>query len=116
MKYINQMVIILAITFAGEVLRRFLPFPIPASIYGLLILLTCLITKIIKLEQVSVAGHFLVELMPLMFIPASVGLIAIYKEISHVMIPIIFITLSTTVITMAVTGKVTDFILRKDEK
>lgn len=116
MKYINQMAIILTITFAGETLRRFLPFPIPASIYGLVIMLICLITKIIKLEQVRSAGNFLVDIMPVMFIPASVGLITIYKEIVHVIIPIVFIMLVTTLLTMAATGKITDFLLRKDDK
>lgn len=114
MKYIIQLVIIFTITFLGEVLYRFIPLPIPASIYGLLLMLLCLKTKIVKLEQVKVTGNFLLDIMPVMFMPAAVGLVTIWKDIVHIVIPVLIITLLTTVIVMAATGKMTDFILKKD--
>lgn len=114
MKYLKQLTIILIITFLGEILHKFISLPIPASIYGLVLMLVCLKTKIVKLEQVSGAGNFLVDIMPLMFIPAAVGLITIWKDIVHIVIPIIIITLLTTVLVMVATGKMTDFILKKD--
>ena len=55
----------------GEVLNAFIPLPIPASIYGLLLMLFCLCTKIIKLNQVKIAADFLLDIMPPMFIPAA---------------------------------------------
>ena len=58
MKYVQQFGIILAVTFAGEILKAFLPLPIPSSIYGLLLMLGLLITKIIPLEKVKEAGNF----------------------------------------------------------
>ena len=74
MKYIRQFLIILAISFIGELLKYVLPLPIPASIYGMAILFVCLMTGWIKLEAVKETGKFLIEIMPLMFIPAGVGL------------------------------------------
>lgn len=72
MKYIRQFLIILAISFIGELLKYVLPLPIPASIYGMAILFVCLMTGWIKLEAVKETGKFLIEIMPLMFIPAGV--------------------------------------------
>ena len=73
MKYLKQFFIILAVSFAGEVLKYIIPLPIPASIYGLVIMLFLLGTKILSLECVRETGLFLVEIMPVMFIPAAVG-------------------------------------------
>lgn len=114
MKYIIQLTIILIMTFLGEVLHKFIPLPIPASIYGLVLMLICLKTKIVKLEQVSDVGNFLLDIMPVMFIPAAVGLMTIWKDIVPILIPIIVIAVLTTVFVMVATGKMTDFILKKE--
>ncbi len=114
MKYLFQFLIILIITFLGEVLHKFIPLPIPASIYGLILMLICLNTKIIKIEQVKDAGNFFLEIMPVMFIPAAVGLITVWKDIAYNIVPILIITILTTVLVMVATGKMTDFILKKD--
>ena len=37
MKYLSQFLIILGFAFAGEALQRLVPLPIPASVYGLLL-------------------------------------------------------------------------------
>lgn len=73
-KYLKQFLIILGITFIGEILKMFLPMPIPASIYGMVIMFVGLMTGIIKYESVKETGKFLIEIMPIMFIPAGVGL------------------------------------------
>lgn len=114
MKYIVQFVIILTITFLGEVLHKLIPLPIPAGIYGLLLMLACLKTKIIKLEQVKSTGNFLLEIMPIMFVPAAVGLINVWSDITNIVLPIMFIIVLTTVLVMVATGKMTDFILNRD--
>jgi holin-like protein len=114
MKYIYQIVIIFIITFIGEVLYKFIPLPIPASIYGLVIMLVCLKTKIIKLEQVKEAGSVLLETMPIMFIPAAVGLITVWKDVTNIILPIIIIVVLSTVLVMVTTGSTTQFILRRN--
>lgn len=74
MKYVRQFWIILLISAMGEALHVLIPLPVPASVYGLVIMLIALGTHIIKLEQVKEAAEFLIEIMPVMFIPAGVGL------------------------------------------
>ena len=64
MKHVQQFSIILLISVIGELLKTFLPLPVPASVYGLIIMLVALLTGILKLDQVKGAADFLVEIMP----------------------------------------------------
>ena len=116
MKYIRQFVIILFISFIGEALKYVLPLPIPASIYGLVLMFVLLETKVLKVEAVQDAGKFLIEIMPMMFIPAAVGLMDSWAQIKGICVPLIAVTLITTVVVMVVTGLVTQFIIRKGGK
>jgi holin-like protein len=116
MKYLRQFWIILLVSALGEVLHYVLPFPIPASVYGLVLMLLALTTGILKIEQVQDAGKFLIEIMPVMFIPAGVGLLTAWGDLQPIWIPVAVITVASTVIVMTVTGKVTQFVIRKDRK
>lgn len=116
MRYAKQFGIILLITFIGEILKAVLPFPIPASIYGLLLMLTVLCTKILPLEKVHDAGVFLVEIMPIMFIPAAVGLMESWGILKPIFIPVIVITVVSTVLVMVVTGWMTQFAIRSEKR
>ena len=64
MKYLTQFLRILAFTLAGELLQRLVPLPIPASVYGLVLLFAALNTGLVKLEQVKDAGGFLISFCP----------------------------------------------------
>ena len=113
MKYIKQFLIILAISFAGEILSFLIPFPIPASIYGIVILFVGLVTKLIPYESVKETGHFLVEIMPVMFIPAAVGLLESWGIIQESWFVYILLTLVTTIGVMGVAGRVTQYVAKK---
>lgn len=112
MKWVRQFLIILLITFLGEVLRFFIPLAVPAGIYGMLLLVLCLCLNIIKLEQVEGAADFLIEIMPLCFIPAGVGLMTKWTQFQSLLVPILLATIVITAIVMIVTGHVTQFFLR----
>ncbi len=116
MKYLKQFAVILGVTCIGELMKYFLPLPVPASIYGLILMLLFLMTGVIKLEQVKDAGEFLVEIMPLMFIPAGVGLMTSWNKLQNLLIPVLVISISTTFIVMIVAGKVTDFFMDRKIK
>jgi holin-like protein len=115
MKYTGQLVIILFFTFAGEAARYFLPLPIPANIYGLIFLLLALIFKIVRLEQVKEMGRLLVDMMPLLFVPATVGLMGSVGAFEGILIRAIVLVLATTVMVMAVSGFVAQWIIRRGE-
>ena len=112
MKYIKQFGIILGITFIGEVLKYILPLQLPASIYGLILMFVALIVGVIKVDQVKDAAELLIEIMPIMFIPAGVGLLDSWQALKSICLPVIFIIVVSTVVVMAVSGRVTQFILR----
>ena len=116
MKYLKQFFIILAISFIGEILKYIVPLPIPASIYGMVIMFICLQTKIIKLDDVKSVGKFLIEIMPVMFIPAGVGLMESWGELKAVLVPVLVITLVSTIVVMIVSGRVTQAVIRLEKK
>ena len=116
MKLLYQFGVILTITFLGEIMHVILPFPIPASIYGLLLMLVALATKVVKLSQVKVAGDFLLDIMPPMFIPAGVGLLTAWSDLRDVLVPVVVITFVTTVLVMVVTGRVAQYVIVRNAK
>ncbi len=113
MKYIKQFSIILLISFIGEVLNYVIPLPIPASIYGIGIMFSCLKFHIIPYESVRETGHYLIEIMPIMFIPAAVGLINVWNIIRPSCIVYLTITFVSTAVVMIISGLITQFIITR---
>ena len=113
MKFLRQFMIILLLSFLGEVLKMFIPLPIPASVYGLVLMLLCLVTGILKTSQVKEAAFFLIEIMPVMFIPAAAGLIDSWKVLQPLLLPILVKTVVITIFVMVVTGKIAQMIAQK---
>lgn len=114
MKFLRQFCIILFVSFLGELLHILIPLPIPASVYGLVLMLLALCSGILKMAQVKEAADFLIEIMPVMFIPAAVGLLESWSALQSIWLPVIVITILTTVIVMAVTGQVTQRMIRRE--
>lgn len=104
MKLLRQSCLILAICFIGEVLNKIFNLPIPGNVLGMIILLILLSTGVVKLEKIEEISNFLLEHLAFFFIPAGVGLISCFGLIKGNLIGIIFITLISTIIIMAVTG------------
>lgn len=116
MKVLRQFLIILIISLLGEILNSILPFPVPASVYGLVLMLAALLTGVIRVPQVKEASVILIELMPVMFIPAAVGLMTAWDKLRPVVVPVVVITFVTTILVMGVTGIVTEKVIEKTEK
>lgn len=116
MKLVFQFCRILCFTFAGELLHAVLPFPVPAGIYGLILLLICLLTGILKLDKVDSAGQFLVDIMPVMFIPSAAGLLESRGLLQEFLVPFLIIVLISTWLVMIGSGRVTQFFLNQKER
>ena len=112
MKYIMQFGIISIVCFLAELIYQVVPLPIPASIYGLLILFILLLTKIIKIGQIEEISQFFMAIMPFLFLSPSVSLITSLGVIKGKMIPILLVALLSTIATLGVTGIVTQFVIR----
>lgn len=113
MKYLKQFGIILGLSLLGELLNYLIPLPVPASIYGLALMFLCLHFKVIKLGDVKETAVFLIEIMPLMFIPAATGLMTSWGIIRAKLFAYLAIAVITTVLVMVVSGRVTQFFLRR---
>lgn len=116
MNYIRQFLMILVFTFLGELLKYLLPFPVPASIYGLVCLFAALELKWIRLEQIKETGKFLIEIMPLLFVPAGAGLLDSWKELQPMFVPVVVIMVVSTIVVMIISGRVTQFVIRRKRK
>ena len=116
MKHILRLSIILIVSLAGEILASLIPLPVPASIYGLILMFVCLLLKIIPLESVRGTGSFLINIMPVMFIPAAVGLMDNWDAMKSMLLPCILAIIPVTLIVLAVSGRVTEFILNRSHK
>ena len=105
MRYLLQFLLILAVSFLGELIHRVVPLPIPASVWGMAILLACLLTGVVRPEHVRETGHFLLAVMPVMFIPAGVGLLASWGVLGAWLLPVAVMTLASDATGRAVTGR-----------
>ena len=116
MKYLRQLLIILIFSFIGEVLHSLIPIQVPASIYGLVLLFIALLTGIIQLPQVKETAKYLIEIMPLMFIPAGVGLLESWGDLKSILIPVLILLVASTILVMGVSGKVTQGIIQRSKR
>lgn len=113
MKWMKQFGIILLVSFVGEVLEKWIPLPIPASIYGMVIMLVGLVSGLLRLEDVQDVGDFLIEIMPILFVPAAVGLMDSWGTMKALLLPSVVMLVVVTVLVIAVTGRVTQVLIRR---
>ena len=99
--------------FVGELLHHFIPLPIPASIYGILLLFLALEFKILKVKDIKETSSFLIAIMPIMFLPPAVGIVESWGLIKGSWLPYVLVIAISTVVVMAVSGLVTQMIVRK---
>ncbi len=116
MKYIFQFLLILLISFLAEILHALIPLPVPASVYGLVLMFALLALKIVKLEHVEGAGGFLLKIMPVLFIPAAAGVVAAAGLIAANLWIILIVVTVTTAIVAAITGVLAQAMVSAKEK
>lgn len=109
-----EFAVILGVTLAAELLHAFLPLPVPASIYGMVLMLLLLMSGLVKLDQVRRTGGYLLEIMPVMFIPAAVGLLEIITDMKGALLPVAGVIVLTTIIVMAATGRTAQWIIERE--
>ena len=113
MKYIKQLLIILLFTLLGELLAYVLPLPIPAAIYGLVLMFLALSTGLLKPGHIEQTARFLLQIMSILFVAPTVNILASWGLIAPKLIPIAVIVTVSTVIVFAVSGLVTRAFMKK---
>ena len=116
MKYVKQFFLIIFIAFLGELLKELIPLPIPASIYGIILMFAGLVSGVIPLASVKETGKFLVEIMPVMFIPAGAGLINSWGLIADSWFSYLLLITVTTIAVMGISGGITQLFIQKEKR
>ena len=70
-------------------------------------------TKLLKIDDIRETAKFLIDFMPIMFIPAAVAIMDSWIELSPALHAVIWITVLTTIIVMVLSGHVTQFVIKK---
>ena len=93
-----------------------LPLPVPASVYGLVLLLAALNFKLVKLENVKEVGTYLTGIFPLLFVPAAAGVMELWAEMGAMLVPILISIVPVTVLVMVSAGKTTQAMTGRKKK
>ena len=116
LQYLKQVCLILGFSFLGEVCRALIPLPIPASIYGMVLLFAALSLKLLRPAQVKDAGGFLTSILPVLFVAPVVNLMDCWDQVRSAIAALAVIVAATTVITFGAAGLVTRLIMRGGRK
>ena len=113
--YLKQSAWIFGFTLLGEALNRLLPLPIPAAVYGLVLLFAALCLKLIKVEQINKVSDFLLTILPILFVSPAVNLLESWGILAPHVIPIALLVLSSTILVFAIAGVVAQLFCRKEK-
>lgn len=102
--FLQQAFIFATIMLISNLIVSVLPFPMPTSVMGLVLLFIALCLKIVKLEQVEGLGTSLTSLISFLFVPSGISVINSLGIMSQYGIQIVSIILIATIILLAVTG------------
>lgn len=116
MKYLVQIGIIGAICTVAELLYVLLPFPIPASVYGLVLLFLLLMTGIVKLQQIEETADFLLLIMPVLFLEPSVKLMTALPILKGQAVRLFLLCIVSTCVTIMVTGVTAQALIRRKKR
>ncbi len=111
MKHFLQFLIILAFSMLGELLQALIPLPVPASIYGLVLLFAALCSGLLKAEKVEKAAEFLISVMPILFVAPAADILLYFDVIAPSLAAIITTVVLSTFLVFAVSGFVAKALL-----
>ncbi len=110
MQLINGMTLLLIYQLAGEVSVRLLGLPVPGPVMGMVMLFLTLMIRGRVVKAVEPASSALLSHLSLLFVPAGVGLIVHFSRLGNEWLPIGVTLLLSTIITMAVTALVMQWV------
>lgn len=116
MKILKQSAIIAAVCAAAELIKYLLPLPIPASVYGLLLMLAALLTGVIRPEQIETTADFLTTIMPVLFVAPTIALVARLDRLASLAVPLLLVATTGTVLVIGLSGKAAQAVGKQEEK
>lgn len=113
--YLKQSAIIFGFSLLGEALNRLIPLPIPAAVYGLVLLFAALCLKIVKVEQINKVSDFLLTILPILFVSPAVNLLESWGIVAPHVVTIVLLVFSSTILVFAVAGVISQLICGKEK-
>ncbi len=113
MHIIKQMGILLALCFLCQGLERILPFPMPASVLSILLVLGLLLSRALKTRHIKDSADFFLGNLPIFFIPVSVGIIQYKDLLLATFLPFLAVCLISSFLTFACTAWAVQWCIRR---
>ncbi|MDX7989885.1 CidA/LrgA family protein [Xenorhabdus littoralis] len=112
-QYLRAFALLYLCLIAGNIISALLPFSLPGSIIGLLLLFCLLAFQIIPSHWVKPGCSLLMKNMTLLFLPIGVGVMDYYPQLSQQMLPIVLSCITSTVIVMIVVAYSSHYVHRE---
>ncbi len=107
-----QVCIVFAISLAAEMISAILPFAMPSSVLGMVLLLGLLLCRVLKPADLKESSGFFLNNMPLFFVPVCVGVMRYADVLFQNFWAIVLISILTTPLVFFVTGQVVQRTIR----
>ncbi|MEH2920261.1 CidA/LrgA family protein [Samsonia erythrinae] len=112
-QYLRAFALIYLCLLAGNAVSALLPFSLPGSIIGMLILFVLLASQILPAQWVKPGCRLLIRHMALLFVPIGVGIMNYYDLVSQQLGPIVVSCAISTLIVMLAVGFSTQIMQRE---
>lgn len=116
MKILKQICIIFSLCMFGDLISKILPFPFPGSVIAMLLMFLCLMTKIIKVDQIEEVSTYLMSILPMLFVTTTVSIIQYFDILKEILWKFVFICILSGIITFAVTAYTVTFVIYLKER
>lgn len=113
MVYIKQLFFIFMFSFFGEVVSMILPFSVPGSVAGMILMFIALHFNLLKIERVEEAGDWLVNNMAIFFVPAGIGLMTNFDIIGAIWWQLLIIVCVSATLMMWFVGFIVQFFMNR---
>lgn len=106
MKILKQIALVFGLFWVCQGIEALLPFPLPASVISLLLMLVLLCCKVVKEEKVKDLANFLMDNLAFFFVPVAVGIMQYVDVIRQNTVAFLTICVVSTILTFGVTVNV----------
>ncbi len=115
MNIVPSLIVLLACQLAGTAAQQAFALPVPGAVIGMLLLFAGLIARRKASEDLQRTSLTLLRYLPLLFVPAGVGVMQQFGLLEREWLPIAAALIGSIVATIAFTGIVMQFCLRLSE-
>ena len=113
---IAQIAILWVFYYIGVLIVEWTNIFIPPGIIGLVLLWALLMTNVINVKLIQDGASFSIAFLTLFFIPSTVGVVEYPELLTLSGLLLVLAVFVSTVIVIVVTGKVSQFIERKEQE